>query len=45
VPLPILAQGDVLVASIRAALTDRGLLELHDDLSDHGVARYQGAVS
>jgi hypothetical protein len=45
VPLPILAQGDMLVASIQAAITDRGLPERHDDLSNLGVARYQRAVS
>jgi rsbT antagonist protein RsbS len=34
VPVPILKQGDVLIASMQEALTDHALLELRDRLSD-----------
>ncbi|HWU78831.1 MAG TPA: STAS domain-containing protein [Caulobacter sp.] len=36
----MLKQGDVLIASIQSALTDRDLLQLRDDLSDK-VGRYR----
>jgi rsbT antagonist protein RsbS len=38
--VPILKQGDVLVASIQVALTDRDLEELREDLADR-VGRYR----
>jgi rsbT antagonist protein RsbS len=34
VPVPILKQGEVLIASIQAALTDHDLLQLKDELAD-----------
>jgi rsbT antagonist protein RsbS len=40
VPVPILKQGDVLIASLREALTDRALLELRDQLSEQ-VGRFR----
>lgn len=44
-PIPILKQGDILVASIVAALTDRDLLQLKDELSDKiGRLRARGVV-
>jgi rsbT antagonist protein RsbS len=39
-PVPILKQGDVLIASIQAALSDRDLLQLRDELADR-VGRYR----
>ncbi|MBV9950283.1 MAG: STAS domain-containing protein [Myxococcales bacterium] len=43
--VPILRQGDVLVASIVAALTDQDLLELKDAISDQvGRFRARGVV-
>jgi rsbT antagonist protein RsbS len=43
--VPILKQGDVLVASIQSALTDRDLLQLKDDLADKvGRFRARGVV-
>lgn len=33
--VPILKQGDTLIASIQAALSDRDLLELRDQLAEH----------
>jgi rsbT antagonist protein RsbS len=45
VSVPILKQGDVLVASVLAALSDRDLVELRDELSDKiGKARARGVV-
>jgi len=45
VAVPILRQGDVLVASIVAALTDQDLLELKDAISDQvGRFRARGVV-
>ena len=38
--VPILKQGDVLIASMQEALDDRALLELRDDLSDR-VGRFR----
>lgn len=38
--VPIMKQGDVLIASLQEALTDRALLELRDRLSDQ-VGRYR----
>jgi rsbT antagonist protein RsbS len=34
VPVPILKQGSLLIASIQAALSDKDLLELRDELAD-----------
>ena len=43
--VPILKQGDVLIASIQAALSDRDLAELRDDLTDRvGRFRARGVV-
>lgn len=39
-PVPILKQGDYLIASVQAALTDADLLRLRDDLSV-AVGRYR----
>ncbi|HEX9288366.1 MAG TPA: STAS domain-containing protein [Anaeromyxobacteraceae bacterium] len=39
-PVPIMKQGDVLVASMQEALTDRALLDLRDRLSDQ-VGRFR----
>src|SRR6266480_4857559 len=39
-PVPILKQGDCLIASVQSALTDSDLLELRDDLSER-VGRYR----
>ncbi len=33
-PVPILKQGDVLIASMQEALTDHALVQLRDDLSE-----------
>jgi rsbT antagonist protein RsbS len=45
VTVPILKQGDVLVASIVAALTDQDLLRLRDELSDKiGRVQARGVV-
>jgi rsbT antagonist protein RsbS len=45
VPVPILKQGDILVASIVAALTDRDLLQLKDELSEKiGTFRTRGVI-
>jgi rsbT antagonist protein RsbS len=44
-PVPVLKQGDVLIASIQSALTDRDLLQLKDDLADKvGRLRSHGVV-
>jgi rsbT antagonist protein RsbS len=44
-PVPILKQGDTLIASIVGALTDRELLELRDDLANRiGAIRARGVV-
>jgi rsbT antagonist protein RsbS len=40
VAIPILKQGDILVASIQAALSDRDMSELRDDLASQ-VGRYR----
>jgi len=45
VPVPILKQGDVLIASIQAALTDRDLTELRETLADRvGRFRMKGVI-
>jgi rsbT antagonist protein RsbS len=45
VPVPILKQGDYLIASIQAALTDSEVLELRDELADQvGRFRSRGIV-
>lgn len=44
-PVPILKQGNVLIASIQAALTDRDLLQLKDDLAEKvGRLRSRGVI-
>lgn len=44
-PVPILRQGDILIASIQAALTDHDLLQLRDELADRvGRFRARGVV-
>lgn len=44
-PVPILKQGDILVASIQAALSDKDLLELRDELATRvGRFRSRGVV-
>jgi rsbT antagonist protein RsbS len=44
-PVPILKQGDVLIASIQAALSDADLAELQDDLSQRvGRLRTRGVI-
>ena len=43
--VPILKQGDVLIASIQAALSDRDLVVLRDELADRvGRLRSRGVV-
>lgn len=43
--VPILKQGDVLIASIQSALTDRDLLQLKDELADKvGRFRARGVI-
>jgi len=45
VPVPVLKQGDILIASIQAALTDDDLVQLRDDLADRvGRLRARGVV-
>lgn len=44
-PVPILKQGDVLIASIQAALTDADLVELRNDLVERvGRFRSRGVI-
>ena len=44
-PVPVLKQGDVLIASVQSALTDRDLLRLRDDLAEKvGRFRSRGVV-
>lgn len=44
-PVPILKQGEVLIASIQAALSDRDLAALRDELADRvGRFRIRGVV-
>jgi rsbT antagonist protein RsbS len=44
-PVPILKQGPVLIASVQAALTDHDLVQLRDDLADKvGRLRSRGVV-
>ena len=44
-PVPILKQGDYLIASIQSALSDSEVLELRDDLGDRiGRYRSQGII-
>lgn len=44
-PVPILKQGDVLIASIQAALTDQDLLRLRDELAEKvGRFRSHGVI-
>lgn len=44
-PVPILKQGEILIASIQAALTDRDLLQLKDELADKvGRFRSRGVI-
>ena len=43
--VPILKQGDILIASIQAALSDRDLVQLRDELADRvGRLRSRGVV-
>lgn len=43
--VPILKQGDVLIASIQAALSDRDLIQLRDDLAQRvGSLRCRGVI-
>jgi rsbT antagonist protein RsbS len=45
VSVPILKQGDVLIASIQSALSDQDLIQLRDDFADQvGRLRIQGVV-
>jgi rsbT antagonist protein RsbS len=45
VPVPILKQGDVLIASIQAALMDRDLVQLRDDIAAQvGRFRSRGVI-
>jgi rsbT antagonist protein RsbS len=45
VAVPILKQGDVLIASIQAALSDRDLVQLRDELADRvGRFRSRGVI-
>lgn len=44
-PVPILKQSDVLIASIQAALSDQDLMQLRDDLTERvGRFRARGVV-
>lgn len=44
-PVPILKQGDVLIASMQAALSDADLAELRDDLAERvGRLRTRGVI-
>jgi rsbT antagonist protein RsbS len=44
-PVPILKQGDCLIASIQSALTDADLLDLRDELSERvGRHRSKGVI-
>ena len=44
-PVPILKQGDILIASIQSALSDRELVELRDSFSEQiGRFRSRGVV-
>jgi rsbT antagonist protein RsbS len=44
-PVPILKQGDILIVSVQAALTDRDLLDLKNDLAERvGQLRSRGVV-
>ena len=44
-PVPVLKQGDVLIASIQSALTDRDLLRLKDELAEKvGQFRSRGVI-
>jgi rsbT antagonist protein RsbS len=44
-PVPVLKQGDVLIASIQSALTDRDLLQLKDELAEKvGHFRSSGVI-
>ena len=43
--VPVLKQGDYLIASIQAALSDADLLQLRDDLADRvGLVRSRGVI-
>src|SRR3954471_9601227 len=43
--VPILKQGDILIASIQAALSDRDLMDLRDDLAGRvGRLRSKGVI-
>jgi rsbT antagonist protein RsbS len=45
VSVPILKQGDTLIASIQAALSDQDLVQLHDEIADRiGRFRSRGVI-
>jgi rsbT antagonist protein RsbS len=44
-PVPILKQGDFLIATVQSSLSDREVIQLQDDLSEHvGSYRSQGVI-
>jgi len=44
-PVPILKQGDFLIATVQSALSDREVLQLQDDLAERvGTFRSQGVI-
>jgi rsbT antagonist protein RsbS len=44
-PVPILKQGQILIVTVQAALTDHDLLEMRDDIADRvGRLRSRGVV-
>lgn len=44
-PVPILKQGDFLIATVQSALSDREVLQLQDDLTERvGTFRSQGVI-
>lgn len=44
-PVPVLKQGDILIASVQAALSDKDLLQLREDLADRvGRFRTRGVI-
>jgi len=44
-PVPILKQGDILIASIQSALSDKDLTQLQDELANRvGAARARGVI-
>lgn len=44
-PVPILKQGEFLIATVQSALSDREVLQLQDDLAEHvGSYRSRGVI-